>query len=146
MGSFNRKIRRRNQFGKTVFPENNKYVERIVHDGDGRTIRLTRTGSEELSSDFEESRERFKAKFGRDQLPSDPLFWDESSDTPEPVDVQKITDNLASLMGEAGLDPAYVYAFRKTGMFLTESNVELFSDEDLQEFQEAVDEYNARNS
>ena len=44
-------------------------------------------------------------------------------------------------MKAAGLDPAYIYAFEKTGLLVTEQNQHLIPDEDLAEWGAAVEEH-----
>ena len=44
-------------------------------------------------------------------------------------------------MEMAGWDPAYVYAFRKTGLIVTEMNQHLIPTRDLQDWNAAVEEY-----
>ena len=44
-------------------------------------------------------------------------------------------------MKQAGLDPAIIYAFEKTGLFVTEGNQHLISDVDLEKWDEAITEY-----
>jgi hypothetical protein len=47
-------------------------------------------------------------------------------------------------MKAAGLDPAFVYAFEKTGLLVTEQHQHLIPDEDLAEWGAAVEEYEAK--
>jgi hypothetical protein len=44
-------------------------------------------------------------------------------------------------MKRANLDPAYIYAFQKTGMLVAESNLHLFSAADKKEWADAVAEF-----
>jgi hypothetical protein len=43
--------------------------------------------------------------------------------------------------GESGMDSALVYAMNKTGRIVTEQNMRFLTDADLQEWNDAVDEY-----
>jgi hypothetical protein len=43
--------------------------------------------------------------------------------------------------GDSGIDPAIVYAMNKTGRIVTETNVHFLTDAELQEWNDAVDEY-----
>jgi len=47
-------------------------------------------------------------------------------------------------MKKAGLDPAIIYAFEKTGLIVTEANERLISDKDRAEWEAAVREYRAK--
>jgi hypothetical protein len=41
----------------------------------------------------------------------------------------------------AGIRPEIIYAMKKTGRMVTEANRRLLADEDLQEWQDAINEY-----
>src|SRR5262249_47423559 len=70
----------------------------------------------------------------REPGPGDRLF----PDLPHP-------EHLEALMVEdlkaAGLDPAFIYAFEKTGLLVTEQNQHLIPDSDLAEWDAAIEEY-----
>jgi hypothetical protein len=55
----------------------------------------------------------FREQFGREPGPDDPLFF----------------------------DPSVVYAMNKTGRIVTEANLEFLTDTELQEWNDAVNEY-----
>ena len=44
-------------------------------------------------------------------------------------------------MKAAGLDPAFIYAFEKTGLLVTEQNQHLIPENDLAEWDAAIEEY-----
>ena len=46
-------------------------------------------------------------------------------------------------MAEVGADPALVYAFQKTGVYVCEENEKSLSEDSLRAFNAAVDEYHA---
>ena len=48
---------------------------------------------------------------------------------------------MIQAMGQAEIDPASIYAYRKTGLLLTTENRDLLSKEDLAEWQSAIQEY-----
>jgi len=48
-------------------------------------------------------------------------------------------------MKQAGLDPAIIYAFEKTGLLVTEMNDRLISDRDRAKWEAAVLEYRAKH-
>lgn len=50
---------------------------------------------------------------------------------------------LVHSMADADADPALVYAFQKTGMFICEENEKQLPDSSLKAFDGAVDEYRA---
>jgi hypothetical protein len=43
--------------------------------------------------------------------------------------------------GASGIDPALVYAMNKTGRIVTEQNMRFLTDVEIQEWNDAVDEY-----
>jgi hypothetical protein len=48
-------------------------------------------------------------------------------------------------MKAAGLDPAFIYAFEKTGLLVTEQNQHLIPENDLAEWDAAVEEYRRKH-
>ena len=48
---------------------------------------------------------------------------------------------LLQAAGDSGIDPAIVYAMNKTGRMVTEANLEFLSDWELQEWNDAVNEF-----
>ena len=52
---------------------------------------------------------------------------------------------MVEAMKQAGLDPAVIYAFEKTGLLVTEANEHLISDVDRAEWEAAVLEYRAKH-
>src|ERR1035438_5098135 len=51
----------------------------------------------------------------------------------------------AGKAGWPGIDPAFAYAFRKTGRLLTEENVGSLTTAELAKWNEAIDEYHSIN-
>ncbi len=76
---------------------------------------------------FEELRKAFRKKFGRDPGPTDPVFFDSTASEPRPMTAnqqREIVDRIVKEMKSVGIKPAIIYAFRKTGLLLTEKNVD----------------------
>ena len=48
-------------------------------------------------------------------------------------------------MKAAGLDPAFIYAFEKTGLLVTEQNQHLILEKDLAEWGAAIEEYERKH-
>ena len=87
---------------------------------------------------------KFREKFGRDAGPEDPVFFDPDADTPQPISkagLDEMTGQILSVAGKAGVRPELIYAMKKTGRIVTESNQHLLTDEELQEWQDAIEEY-----
>jgi DNA-binding transcriptional regulator YhcF (GntR family) len=52
-----------------------------------------------------------------------------------------MTGQILSAAGKAAVRPELIYAMRKTGRIVTESNQQLLTDDELQEWQDAIEEY-----
>jgi hypothetical protein len=94
--------------------------------------------SPEMREVLAELLQAFVAEHGREPGPNDLLF----PDLPHP-------EHLEAMMVEglkaAGLDPAFVYAFEKTGLLVTEQNQHLIPENDLAEWDAAIEEYEAKH-
>src|SRR5262249_59332820 len=82
--------------------------------------------------------QKFVEKYGREPGPNDPVFFD----VPHPEQVEHLT---VEAMKAAGLDPAIIYAYEKTGRLVTEDNQQLLSDADLAEWDAALEEYEEKH-
>jgi len=109
-----------------------------------RTVSLKERERAVLLKQFQE----FRDKFGREPKPGDPVFFDPECDTnrgwyltrsrwPHLWSLKRHLERSRSL-------PRFCYAFRKTHRLVTaESRDNLLSDE-LQEWEDAIDEYKSR--
>jgi hypothetical protein len=107
-----------------------------------RTIPLDAETVEELK----QQAKAFEAKFGRPPGPNDPVFFNPDSDVPEPMSGQQIAEYEAAIgdaMRAAGLAPAMVYAYERTGFIATEKNWHLMDKSGQQEWLDAIAEYDA---
>jgi hypothetical protein len=102
-------------------------------------VRLNRKQREIL----ERQREKFLKRFGREPGPADPIFFDPNVDDPRPLDPDGLVATIAAAMERAGIDPAKIHAYRRTGMLVTGENLARWSSEDLGEWQAALEEYEA---
>jgi len=97
---------------------------------------------------YREQTTSFRAKFGREMGPDDPFFFDPDADTPQFRDIEDASfaiDQVALLMGQAGIDPAAIYAFKKTrGLFPTADRH--LTAEEMSEWLSAMDEYDRKFS
>jgi len=90
--------------------------------------------TDELAEVIEQQHQKFVKEFGREPGPEDNLFFD--------LPHQEVVEHvMVEGMKEAGIDPAIIYAFEKTGLMVTEANEHLISDVDLKEWDEAITEY-----
>jgi hypothetical protein len=94
--------------------------------------------SDELAQIVAEQRQRFVEQFGREPSPEDHVFFDAPH-------LEHVEHEMVQAMKEAGIDPAKIYAFEKTGRIVSEDNQHLLSDADLAEWQAAIDEYRAKH-
>src|SRR5215469_15089679 len=95
-----------------------------------------------------EQKRLFRVKFGREPGADDSLFFNPESAVPEFLGgeaLEEIWRSLVQVAGESGLDPALVYAMNKTGRIVTEHNMQFLTDADLQEWNDAIDEYHHMN-
>ncbi len=95
--------------------------------------------SQEMVDLLEQQRQKFIDKFGREPGPNDLLFFD----MPHP---EQIEHRTVEAMKRAGLDPAFIHAYEKTGLIVSEENQHLLSDRDLAEWEAAVEEYRAKHT
>lgn len=85
--------------------------------------------------------ERFREKHGRDPRPDERLF----PEIPEGIEGERLVERkMIEAMEAVGLAPEFVYAFKKTGLLVTEANRDRFSEADLVEWEAAIDEFFAR--
>ncbi|HIC92100.1 MAG TPA: hypothetical protein EYP21_08615 [Syntrophaceae bacterium] len=97
-----------------------------------------------LEEVLKEQRKLFIRKFGREPGPDDPLFFDPDADTPQFITEQtrgRLIEQMVGAMRNAGVDEGYIYAYMKTGLLIVEENVDLMKPEELEEFEEAIKEY-----
>jgi hypothetical protein len=94
--------------------------------------------SGEMKSLLEEQRQKFIDQYGREPGPDDRVFFDLPP-------LEHVEHEMVEAMKAAGLDPAYLHAFEKTGRLVTEQNRHLLSAADLAEWDAAIREYDARH-
>ena len=92
--------------------------------------------SGELTEVIEEQKRKFQKEQGRDFGPNDKLFFDAPP-------LEHVEHYMVEAMKKAGLHPALIYAFEKTGLLVTEENQHLLPEKDLAEWEAAIDEYEA---
>lgn len=85
-----------------------------------------------------------RKQFGRDPTTDERMFVDSKPDETQFVSESQmdlIQSRISEMMAAAGLDPAFIYAARKTGRIVTEYNMQFLSPADLEEWNQAVEEY-----
>ena len=96
--------------------------------------------TDEMAAAMERQLAAFRAKFGREPRPNDPVFFDPDKDEPTPIDME--ADILAA-MNQANLPPEFSYAYRKTGLLGLSADKSQWPPEHTKEWNAAVDEYRA---
>ena len=89
-------------------------------------------------------RAAFRKKFGRDPCADDPIFFDPDANEPVPLNPQQYRQDMIETMTQAGVDPAFIYAFKRTGRIVTESNKDRLTEKELRQWNDAIDEYQHR--
>ncbi len=108
----------------------------FVKDDDG-TIRRSVPMSDELGDVLQQQMDDLSEELGRDLRPDDLLFQNQHSEHSEHFMVEG--------MKAAGVDPAIIHAFEETGFLVSEENQHLISDEDLERWQTAIDDYRGKH-
>lgn len=120
-----------------------RYVQQTSTET-GRTISWSRESVEgqELAAVFEAQRRAFVEKFGRDPGPGDPVFFDPEAGEPLALSEAREAELFEEMLGslaDAGLEPAFVEAWRSLGYVVTEENRHLFSAHEVDAWDEAVE-------
>ncbi|MFE2869877.1 hypothetical protein [Embleya sp. NPDC059259] len=95
----------------------------------------------QMNEAFAAQTEAFRAKFGRDPGPDDPLFFDPDADEPVALSRQgfdRALGEMAERAAEVGVDPAMIHAWREVGYIVTQENRHTFSAEEVRAFTQAV--------
>ena len=90
-------------------------------------------------------KERFVAKFGREPGPGDPLFFDPDHPTPRKLQLEPMEAGVVASMQKAGIAPHLIHAYEQTGRLVCESNKDLLTEDELAEWDEAIDDYFKKN-
>ena len=105
-----------------------------------RSLRCTRLNDlsryRRYAEILQRQREKFIARYGREPGPDDPIFVDVPSD-------DEYDEMVTKAMEQAGVAPAVIYAFRKTGRIITEENAKFVPAAGLEAWQHAIEEYAA---
>ncbi len=86
-------------------------------------------------------REAFARKFGRPPGPDDPVFFDPEADSPRPMPLGRVHQEIRKLLVASGAPPEIVYAFEQTGRIVTEHNKRFLTRADLREWDAAIREF-----
>jgi hypothetical protein len=109
-----------------------------VEDEDGNIGKSIPT-TEEVKEVIQQVRQAFIDKHGREPEPDELLF----TDLPH---LEHLEAMIVGDMTSAGLDPAFIYAFEKTGFLISEENQHLIPEKDLEAWRAAIEEYRRKHS
>ncbi len=98
---------------------------------------------DEVSEAVEQQLAAFRKRFGREPRGDDPLFFDPDApgDGPVPISLASMESAFVEAMVETGMPGSLIYAYQQTGLLLTEDNWSLRSDEEIEEWNEAIARY-----
>jgi hypothetical protein len=107
-------------------------------EDDAGTVRQSIPMTGDVAEVLRVQRQKFVERFGREPGPDDPVFFD----LPHPEHVEAI---MVADMQAAGIDPALIYAFERTGRLVTADNQHLIPERDLAEWDAAIREYEEKH-
>lgn len=58
-----------------------------------------------------------------------------------PLGAKELSDQMVEMMEKSKIDPAIIYAFKKTGRLVSEANITQLSEEEIAEWDAAIAEY-----
>ncbi len=102
-----------------------------VPDEDG-TIYRSIPKTDKLARLLEEQSEALFRKHGRHPEPEDPVFT-------EPFEI--VEHQVVEGMKKVGVHPSLIYAYKRTGLIITESSQHMVPTKDLNDYNDAIDEW-----
>ncbi|MFM0317424.1 SEC-C metal-binding domain-containing protein [Paraburkholderia nemoris] len=112
----------------------NKAYSIVDADEDAYTIELPM--SNEVASIFERQAQEFLQHFEREAGPGDPVFLAKYT-----MSATEIERHTVEAMESAGIDPAKIYAYRKTGRLIGENFLDNYPHYLIEEWDAAIEEY-----
>jgi hypothetical protein len=119
-----------------------RFVQR-TWNADGSSTIVFPDHDREIKDAFAEQEAAFRAKFGRDMGPEDPVFFDPDADEPVPMTPEKISAQIreaAEDMPDAQ-SRAYMLAYADLGYIITEQNQHTFTAHEVEAFFDAVEQH-----
>jgi hypothetical protein len=120
-----------------------RYVQRIANPDGSVTLTPAVSDVDDFQDVMEQAAQRFRAKFGREMGPDDPVLFDPDADEPVPIDEQKMVAEVRE-QAERMADPvmrAHMLAFAEGGYMVTEMNQHTFSAHEVEAYLDAVARY-----
>ncbi|MFC4054092.1 hypothetical protein ACFOY4_30745 [Actinomadura syzygii] len=118
-----------------------RFVQQAT-DAQGRGTVMPGQGPQ-VADALRQQEELFRAKFGRQMGPGDPVFFDPDADEPVPLDEGTMLAEIRRA-AERMPDPrmrAYLLAFAECGYMVTEANQHTFSAHQIEAFTGAVERH-----
>jgi hypothetical protein len=113
-----------------------RYPQRVRNDDGSYSVSMT----PEVMEMLRQQQQNFRAKFGREPGPEDPLFFDPDLDEPTPLSEDRYND--AFIQAAEGIDDPQIRALARAsvdvGYMVTEENQHLFTAHEVEAFGEAV--------
>lgn len=112
---------------------------RIERDAGRKTIHMTPSQAKFMQLKVQ----LFRVVFGREPGHKDPIFWDRSREHEGifPIDPAEDERQIRRAVAATDIRPEVGYAMALTGMVLMEQNEDLFSKEDLEDWEAAIEDY-----
>src|SRR5262245_13118466 len=95
----------------------------------------------EVVDAFNEQREAFRKKFGRDWRDGDPIFFDPDADEPMQSSKVRMEAEVLEALRKSGAPPEFAYAYRKTGLLSLGGDMSAWPQDHRKEWEAAVAEY-----
>ena len=89
---------------------------------------------------LKQQNEEFRKIFGRDMGPNDPIFFQEKY----AGSIDEFKERVIKAMKEAKIRPSLIYAFKKTGLMLNTKTYDNAPTKDIQDWDDAIEEYYER--
>jgi hypothetical protein len=124
---------------KEAHIEAEKHLESAADQDDGEMVEVPLPP--EAMELLRMQHKRFIKKFGREPGPHDPVFFDDSNDTPVPIDPDELRRVTLEALKKSGVAPELVYAYAKTGFIVNERGYTNMPPEDRAEYEAAIEEY-----
>ena len=72
------------------------------------------------------------------------VFFDPDAAEPRQIDPERFDAEVTRAMAEVRIDPAFIYAYRRTGLIVSAENYALLPEKDRLEWESALAEYRAK--
>ena len=93
----------------------------------------------DLEDSFEEQLKRFIKKFEKEPRPEDPIFFYLDADTLQPFSKEIFNEELSEIMRKTGIDERLIKAYKRTGLIVTQENMDVLTPEELEGFERAME-------